>query len=85
MSPISTKKTRNVNYPREKYLDISRGIKKQIFGFPADKEDPELLKTKAAELDKVITKMIEQFAEPDCTRNGKVRLLSCQTRGQRRR
>ena len=76
VSPISAKKTRNVNYPREKYLDISRGIKKQIFGFPADEEDPELLKTKAAELDEVITKMIEQFAEPDCTRNEKVRLLS---------
>lgn len=75
VSPISTNKIQKANYPRKKYLNIAQGLRKNIFGLEVD-EDMELIKSKAADFDEMISQLKEKFAEPACSRNDQLRILT---------
>lgn len=75
VSPVSTRKLKNAAYPKQKYLDIQKGLRKHIFGFESDEPIDEL-KQKAANFDEMVSQLQEKFNDPECTRDDKLRILS---------
>ena len=75
VSPVSSSKLKQVNYPRRKYLNITDGLKRNIFGIQTE-DDLDLLKQKAADFDEIIFLLKEKFATPECSREDKIRILT---------
>ena len=77
-SPIAVREVRSDNYRREKYSKIVEGIRKQLFDHPPQNESEEVqtVKAKAAEFDEIINKLKAKFAEPNCSRDDQIRILT---------
>lgn len=75
VSPISAKRMRSAYYPAEKSKEIISGLKRHIFNIPETDND-EIINSKANDYDEIMAQLKEKIADPECTKQEKIQVLS---------